>query len=168
MDAAKRLGRLFDKALSLKLFKDAAYHVFANLAVGILAAAELQRQFDLAPFAKEASYLLHLVVKVIRVGSGMEFYLLNLLNLLGLTRLFGLNGLFVLELTIVHYLAHGRHGIGSNLHKIKAPLIREPHCFARRHDAKHASRRIKNAHLRSAYLEIYTSELCDKSPLCFS
>ena len=107
------------------------------------------------------------MVDVADVGSGMELDLLHLRAPLGLARLLRLDGLFVLELSVVHDLADRRHRIGRNLNKIQPAVLRQPLRIARRHDAEHLSLSIKNANLRNANLVVYTSELSDNPPLVF-
>ena len=87
MDAAKRLGRLFDKTILSERVEDAADHIFAKFAVGVLAPAELERELDLAAILKKTTNLLDLVVEVVRVRAGVEFHFLHLLDLLRLSLL---------------------------------------------------------------------------------
>ena len=116
---------------------------------------------------KKIAALPHLVIEVVGVRSRMELDLLDFLDLLRLARLLGLYGLLILELPIVHDFAHGGSCVRRDLDKIETALIGQTLGVANLHDAEHVSRRIKNTHLRCADLEIYASELCDKSPLLF-
>ena len=164
-DAAERLGGLFDEALVLELLENPVDHVLAKFAVRVLAAAILKCELNLATTLEKAPNLVELVVEVVRVGVGMELDFLHLLHLLGFTRLLLPDGLFVLELSVVHDLADGWLSVGRDLDEIEPPLVRETLCVACRHYAEHISLGIKNAQLRHADLEVDTSELCDNSPL---
>ena len=165
MDAAERLGCLLHRALVLEHFEDARDHVFAQFLVGVLASAELERQLHLRAVGEELANLAQLVLQVARVRARMELDFLDLCDLLGLAGLLGLDGLVVLELSVVHDLAHGGSGIRSNLDEIESLLVGHALGLACRHHADHLSIGIQDAHLRRAYLEVDTRKLGDKAPL---
>ena len=165
VDATVGLRRLLYVALALQHPKHFGDLVLSDVAVGVLAPAELQRKPDLVAVRQKRTYLTKLMLEVADVRAGMELYLHDLGGLLRLALLLRADGLFVLELSVVHYLAYGRIRIGRDLDEIKPAVFGHPLSVARGHHADHLALRVKNAHLRHANLVVYTSELCDNSPL---
>ena len=165
MNAPVGLRCLLYVALTLQHPEHFGNLVLADVAVGVLSPTELQGKSHLVTVSQKRTYLAKFVLKVADISTRVELYLLHLDGLLRLALLFRADGLLVLELSVVHYLAYRRIRVGRNLYEIEPAVLGHPLSVARGHYADHLTLRVKNAHLRHANLVVYTSELCDNSPL---
>ena len=121
------LGHVFD----LAQFPDIFGHTFQQFAAQVLVrhfpTAESQCDFHFIAVFQKLVHVAHLDVIVMGVGVGAELHLLHLDHLLLLARLGFPLLLFVLELAVIHDLAHGRRGVGRNLDKVEPGLFGKFH-----------------------------------------
>ncbi|MPM83190.1 hypothetical protein SDC9_130253 [bioreactor metagenome] len=87
-----------------------------------------------------------------QIDGGAESNLLKLDYFLIFALLFFTLALFEFVLAIIHDLAHGRCGIGGDLHQVQACLVRHVHSHIQRNDALLVPFRIDQAHFLVADL----------------
>ncbi|MPL73075.1 hypothetical protein SDC9_18868 [bioreactor metagenome] len=133
---ALELRHAFDLAGLADIGGDAVQQFEAKALVRHFAAAEAQGDLHLVAILEEAHHRAHLDLVVMGVGPGAELHFLDFDDLLLLAG-FGLALLlFVLELAVVHDLAHRRHRRRRDLDQIKPGLFGHHH-RARRGDDAH-------------------------------
>lgn len=96
-----------------------------ELRPGLLATTEHDRDLDLVALLEEPDDVTLLGVIVVRVDLRPELHLLDDRVRLVLARLTGLHGRLVLELPVVHELAHGRTGVRRDLDEVEVVLLRK-------------------------------------------
>ena len=165
VDTSISARSLLNEALVLKHVQHFGNLILTDIAVGVLAATELERKAHLVSFTEELANLAQLVLQVTDIRTGMELDFLHLRSLLSLALLLGLDGFLVAEFPVVHDLAHGRLGVWGNLHQIEPLTFSQALSLIRRHNAEHLTVCVKNAHRRHADLVVYASERSDNTPL---
>ncbi len=100
-----------------------------KLLVGHLTAAKPQRDLDFVAVVEKLSDGPHLHVIIMRVDVGTHLDFLDLDGLLLLARLVRLFLCLVLELTVVHDLAHRRVNVWRNLNKIQPGFVSQLKCI---------------------------------------
>ena len=94
-----------------------------ELGPGLLAAAEADNALDLVPALEESLDVAALGGVVVLIDLGAELDLLELGVCLVASRVARLHGRLVLELAVVHELAHRRAGIGCYLDQVEVGLL---------------------------------------------
>jgi hypothetical protein len=94
--------------------------------------------------------MLHLEVKIMCIGLGTKFDLLDHHCRLMLTGSLFFLGLLVLKLPEVHDAANWRNSARADLYEIQPLLFREPHGFVCRQDSNLPTIRADNANFRHA------------------
>ncbi len=120
---AFQLGLGLDRSERFEVLCEALEHVQTLLRVGHLAAAEHDGDLDARALLEEAQDVTLLGLVIAHIDLRSELHFLNLDLGLVLTSLLGLHGLLVLELAVVHDLAHGRLGVGRDLHQVKVLVV---------------------------------------------
>src|SRR5690606_21808976 len=117
---------------------------------GLLATTEHDRDLDLVALLEEPDDVTLLGVVVVRVDLRPELHLLDDRVRLVLARLTGLHGRLVLELPVVHELAHGRTGVRRDLDQVQVVLLRKLQCLGQRDDAHLLATGTDKSHLGNA------------------
>jgi hypothetical protein len=99
--------------------------LISELAMGHLTATKTQGRLDLVAFLQETDSLVLFRLVVMLVNSDGEIDFLNDDDLLFLARRSFALILFIQELAVILDTANRRHGIGGNLHQVKAALTRD-------------------------------------------
>ena len=92
--------------------------------------------FDLVPRLQEAKHVLLLGGVVAHVDLRAELHFLGLDLALVLASLLGLDGLVVLELSVVHDAAHRRLGVRGDLDQVEILVIRDALSLRHRVDSQ--------------------------------
>jgi len=111
-------------------------HGSAGLGVNDFTAAKTHDQSNFVALFQEAPDVAQLEVQVVIIGlrSKLDFFHFDRGGVLA--SLLGLLGLLVLELSVVHDAANGRHRLGRDLDEIEAFLLCHAKRFVRRQDAE--------------------------------
>ncbi|CAD5930546.1 protein of unknown function [Streptomyces sp. KY75] len=114
-----------DEAQILHVRSETLEQSEAQLRAGLLTTTEHDRDLDLVALLEEPDDVTLLGVIVVRVDLRPELHLLDDRVRLVLARLTGLHGRLVLELPVVHELAHGRTGCRRHLDQVEVILLCE-------------------------------------------
>ena len=120
---AFKLGRRFDRSVLFQVLRKTLEHIESLLRMGHFAAAEHDGDLNACALLQETKDVTLLGLVIAHIDLGSELHFLDLDLGLVLTSLLGLHGLLVLELAVVHDLAHGRLGVGRDLHQVKVLVI---------------------------------------------
>ena len=122
---AFELGHLFKLAGLLARLCELEEHQLTLILIDDGTALEEHLHFHLAAFFQEADGMVGLELEVVLVGLRSEAdFLDDHLCRLGFDVLLFLL-LFVKKLLVVHYLAHGRGGLGGDFHQVETELVGE-------------------------------------------
>lgn len=122
----------------------------AQLRAGLLTTTEHDRDLDLVALLEEPDDVTLLGVIVVRVDLRPELHLLDDRVRLVLARLTGLHGRLVLELPVVHELAHGRTGGRRHLDQVEVVLLCEFQGLGKRNNPDLLAAGTDKSHLGNA------------------
>ena len=148
----------FDHTGLADIHDQAIDDLVSQIAVRHLPALETKARLDLVAFREEAYSLILLGHVVMLIDGDGELHLFDhddLLRLAGRTLALVL---LVQELSIILDLAHGRHGIGRDLHQIERALAGDLERLKRLHDAELCAILVNDAHFTGTDTVIGTDE----------
>ena len=107
--------------------------------MGHLPAAEAHRDLHPVALGQELLGVAQLGVEIADVDARGHAHLFDLHHVLVFPGLLLPLGLLEAELPVVHELAHGRGGVGGDLHQVQALLVGQALALRRGHDAQLAA-----------------------------
>ena len=134
-----------------------------QLRTRLLTATEHNGHLDLGSLLEEANYVTLLGLIIVIIDLRAELLFLNHGLLLVLTGFASLLSLLVLELAVVHDLAHGRLGIRCYLNQVKVSFVRKLACIIGTDNANLLTGRTDETNFRNADAFVDSSFSADEN-----